>query len=305
MNLFSNYAIIALLQLACIVASFFTPELLYRMTGRERRWHVPAASSLLIVSVLLLTWLHGTATTPEATATPQQSRRVEARETATRTELSRESQTDFSVTTRFGTVPVAMGRNAPVSLSIANNGAQAEFACELAVLDGDGLKPAPQDAFQVEPVTVTAQAAPGETAQCSWKVLPRIIGAYVLQVSAAAEGNTASQQVRVKVEHDYRVDVQEEVWVFNSRTQANAEKLSQQLRDAGFHNAVAKGEWKTRSEEQYIFYRDADKMNLDELFVEIGIPDVQPYHYDSPRVGGKVKEMFDQDPELGFLVIIH
>lgn len=309
MSLFASYAVIALLQLLCIVISFFTPELLFRASGREQRWHVPVAAGFLVLTVLGLSWLHDTALkaaqpAPVQFAQDQKPAAQPPQKEAAAPEPETQ-QTDFSIATRFGTVPLPVGMAAPLDLSIANNGAMAVFGCDLSVLDAQGTEPAPQDSIRVEKLQTTAQATPGETAQCSWKITPRIPGTYVLQASAATAGASHSQQVRVLVEHNYRVDIDEAVWVFNSRSQSSAEILAQHLRDAGFHNAVAKGEWKTRSQEQYIFYRAEDKTHLTELFEEIGDAEVQPYYYDSPRVGSKVKEMFEQNPDMGFLVIIH
>jgi len=308
MSLFASFAVVALLQLLCIVASFFLPEFLYRTSGAERPWHVPAAAALLLATVLTLSWLHGAAIQSEAPlqqAMPTAASPAADTPPAPKPETVREPEIDFAVTTRFGTVPLHVGAVSPLELSIANNGAQAIFACELRVLDAQTKAPAPQDAVLVKTVQNTVQADPGATAACSWEATPRIPGSYVLQASAASAGTTHTQEITVQVEHDYRVNVDDAIWVFNSRTQASAEKLAQRLRDAGFHNAAAKGEWKTRSEEQYIFYRDEDKTNLTELFEEVGVTDVQPFYWDSPRVGSKVKEMFEQNPKLGFLVIIH
>lgn len=315
MSFFANLFIIALLQLLCIIVSFFLPELLFRLSGKDQRWHVPAASSMLIVSVLALTGLYGAAkesARPAAQAVnqaappaPQQTAQAETPAAPSPPPPADEPATDFSITTRFGTLPMNVGATTPLELAIVNNGAATPFSCELAVLNGEGTEAAPQNSVLVDAVNTTGMLQPDASASCAWRISPRVAGVYVLQPSVAASGSTSSQQVRIEAQAEHHADVTEQVWVFNSRSKNNGAKIAAALKKAGFLNAIVKGEWKTRSEEQYIFYRDVTKKNLDALFVEIGDPSVQPYYYNSERVGAKVKELFEQNPDLGFLVIIH
>lgn len=307
MSFLAGFTSVALLQLAAIVACFFLPELLFRLGGQERRWHVPLASALLIAAVLSLTALHGRAR--NAAPPPQQA----AAQAPRASDTVDAPQSDYDISLRFGTLPVLAGTAGPLELSIVNNGADALFACELDLLAGDGLTAAPAGAFELEPQTASVQIPAGGTGSCAWRIKARQPGTYVLQPSAASNGRTASQQLRVMVQQPQqaaprpdapRAEVLEQVWVYSSLSAENAAGLAAHLHEAGFRNAQAKGEWKTRSEEQYLFYRDAAKTNLDALFVEIGVTELQPFHYDSERVGAKVKEMFRDNPNLGFLVIV-
>lgn len=308
MSLFANFYIISALLIICIAVCFFLPELLYRASGRERSWHPILACLLLICSVLLLSGLHGKAidmAIPNVAVTVKPTPAPEPEPQSEQTTQDEEPQVDFAVSTRLGTIPITVGFETPLELSVANNGAQAAFDCELVVLDGGGHNLAPQKAYALAPQVVSTTLAPGDTGICTWRFTPKQAGEYVLQAAAAAHEQSVSQQVRIKAEKKFTVDVDDAVWVFHSRTPGSDLSLANKLKNAGFHNALAKGEWKTTSEEQYIFYRDKDKTNLDELFVEIGMPSVQPYYYDSERVGSKVKEFFEQNPDMAFLVIIH
>ncbi len=310
-GLFGNMLFVGVLQIACIVLCFFLPEFLFRMCGKDRTWHVPMSSLLLIVSVVALTWLHGAGADVRVRAHEVPEVEVVAKapvETPAPPLVALEPVRKHEITTRMGTMPLPLQKPATLALDIQNMGPESTYTCSFEALDANAASPLPEGALQVEALSVKPVVAANATGHCSWRVTPLAPGAYVLRVTASASDAVDEKQAQeflVEAHQVARVDSEAPVRVYYSRIEGNDEALAEKLRSAGFHNVKAMGLWETRSEEQYVFYRDSNKSFLDELFVEIGIPAVQPYYYDGDNVGGKVKDIFVAQNDLEFLVIVH
>lgn len=322
---FGNLFFVSVLQIGCILFCFFLPEILHRVCGKDRLWHVPLASVLLIASVLVLTWVHGMERGAGAVVQPAQVAALEADQAAALAEpQSGEQAAQASseprdtpqtlpsaardLATRLGTMALPVNQPATLAMTIQNNGAAASFDCELTVFDAQDDTESPPEAVDVQPLAVSPAVEGNGTGHCSWRVTPQIPGAFVLRASTRVpgeQGTARRQEFLVEAHQDVRGSFDALVHVYHSRIEGNDEALAARLRSAGFHNAKAKGLWETSSSEQFIFYRDGDKKHLDDLFIEIAMPEVQPYHYGGDNVGSKVKDRFAADNNLEFLVIVH
>ncbi len=317
-GLFENMFFVSVLQVGCILFCFFLPEILYRVCGKDRLWHVPLASVLLIASVLLLTWIHGAErgagmevqpTLETAELQPQPEEQIP--QLPQLPQDPHPSQTAPSaaheIATRLGTMALPVNQPATVALSIQNSGAAASFDCELTVFDAKDDTESPPEAVDVQPLAVTSSVEGNGTGHCSWRITPQHPGAFVLRAEtkvAGEQGAAQRQEFLVEVYQTVTASFDAPVHVYYSRIEGNDEALTARLRSAGFHNANAKGLWETTSTEQFIFYRNPDKLHLDDLFIEIAMPDVQPHHFEGNNVGGKVKDRFAADKDLEFLVIV-
>lgn len=328
---FGSIYFVLVLQVGVILFCFFLPEILHRICGRDRLWHVPLASLLLIASVLALTWVHGVERGAVAVVQPSRVAALEADQAAALAgpqsgeqgaqESSEPRDTPRTLpagardlATRLGTMALPVNQPATLAMTIQNNGAAASFDCELTVFDATDDTESPPDVVDVQPLAVSPAVEGNGTGHCSWRVTPLIQGAFVLRASTRVPGEqgTARRQEFLVEAHqdtlgsfDALASFDALVHVYHSRIEGNDEALAAKLRSAGFHNAKAMGLWETSSSEQFIFYRDGDKKHLDNLFIEIAMPEVQPYHFGGDNVGSKVKDRFAADKNLEFLVIVH
>jgi hypothetical protein len=332
---FGNMFFVSVLQVGCILFCFFLPEILHGVRGKDRLWHVPLASVLLIASVLVLTWVHGMERGAGAVVRTAEMAALDAGQAVAPTEpLSRDVSGEQlgeqleeqaaqassesrdtavpsaarEVATRLGTMALPVNQPATLAMTIQNSGAAASFDCELTVFDATDDTESLPDAVDVLPLAVNPAVETNGTGHCSWRITPQLPGAFVLRASTRVPGEQETarrQEFLVEAHQDARGSFDALVHVYHSRIEGNDEALAARLRSAGFHNAKAKGLWETSSSEQFIFYRDGDKKHLDDLFIEIAMPEVQPYHFGGDNVGSKVKDRFAADNNLEFLVIVH
>lgn len=329
-ELFSSSVAVIAVQICCILISFFIPELLYRLTKKQEGWHVLLASFLMIISVSALTATHGATlksitnlssqTAPAPTPPPTQEAPQAAESTTTPEAEGPSSQTsapsasaplpetlDISFTTKLSTVALPVNTPTNIDVQLTNHGDSGVFNCKVSVQNPQGKSIAPLNTYTVTAFAESVTLDTDQSDHCSWSLLFTKAGQYVIETSATGPGAAAGvQQVAVDVTGENTARAQSgqgTIWVFSSREEGNDELLAQQLREHGYPTAEAQGHWETRSEEQYIFYRN--KQNLRDIMEKTSVEDLQAYKFSGERISGRIKDIFNENSDVDFVVIVH
>ncbi len=298
-RLFSNIYVVLILQIGIIIVCFFLPEIIFRLTRKERSWHVLLASALLIASVVSLTSMHSC-----------------GRHRADDIAFGPQTQGDIECTLRASNFPLPADATTNVNLMLYNSGPRATYQCFLHILDhtkGTLLAP---DAYEVEKTADTLELGPSESGTCGWTLrfhqpVEAIIDTYAqkdgvlltnhqqIVVHGPVAGTTASPATRSPTR-----TVDDEIWIYYAKTQGRDTTMANTLRSAGYANVQAKGDWQTKTDEQFIFYRDPDRSGLESLRRDLGLTGLRDYFFNSDRIGNKVKNLFQDNPKLRFVVIV-
>ena len=318
-GLLGSIVVIVILQIGCIILSFFIPEFLFRLSKEQKSWHVIAASVSLIFTVVLLTLLH-------SVSVKSKGKQVTA-------EPVREAVQTVDFTTRLTNVPFTTNKSAEFGLSIYNDGPKAAFKCFLSVLDAGAGAPLPHNAYTLNTIKDALTLGEGENGACGWSLKLPKAGDYLLDAYVLKEGGVPSnhQQIALSMGGKAAVDpvstpavgmapaapsaqvapvtgapsYPDLIWIYTAKTEGNDKVVAERLQKAGFKNAVPQGHWETETGEQYIFYREKDKAGMEHLTKEAAIRSLQDYHYNGDRVGKRIKNLFVQSGGLKYVMIVH
>ncbi len=159
----------------------------------------------------------------------------------------------------------------------------------------DPVAPTPPESAPV-PVAPAQEMAPSSQ-PIEAPVAPQLPPESAAPQAAATEPPEASQQTASKPAT---------VWIYYIKSDSKGRDihLASQLRQAGYVNAHAKGNWRSSFKDQNVFFRRRDKAAVQELFDALGSGKYESYHYEGERINRMVKDLFAKNPDLEFLVIL-
>lgn len=94
------------------------------------------------------------------------------------------------------------------------------------------------------------------------------------------------------------------VWVFWMDKEGADKTVVERLQEHGYVNSTAKGQWPGHFNDKNIFYRHEDKRGLDNLREALGSGNFYDYYYNNDRIGHNVKQIFRENDNVQFVVIL-
>jgi len=96
----------------------------------------------------------------------------------------------------------------------------------------------------------------------------------------------------------------EEVWIYHAKEEGKDQIAARRLLDKGYDNVHGKGLWATKYHVNYIFHRDEHGKGLDTLATDLGVQDFRTFHHLDSATSQKLRGIFQDNPELQFLLIL-
>lgn len=96
----------------------------------------------------------------------------------------------------------------------------------------------------------------------------------------------------------------EVIWIYHAKEEGKDLLTVRHLENKGYDNAHDKGLWATKYRVNYIFHRDKEGKGLDALAEDIGLTDFRTFHYLDNATSQKLRGIFQDNPELQFLLIL-
>ncbi len=96
----------------------------------------------------------------------------------------------------------------------------------------------------------------------------------------------------------------EEIWVYYAKEEGKDLLTVRGLQEKDYENVHGKGLWATKYRVNYIFHRDKDGKGLDALAEDLGLTDFRTFHHLDNATSQKLRGLFQDNPELQFLLIL-
>lgn len=95
-----------------------------------------------------------------------------------------------------------------------------------------------------------------------------------------------------------------EILVYYAKEEGKDLLTVRRLQDKGYDNVHGKGLWATKYRVNYIFHRDKDGSGLDALAEDLDLTDYRTFHHLDNATSQKLRGIFQDNPELKFLLIL-